>query len=178
MRTARSLVVALALVLVTAASTPAQHGTAGHSHTGSTPSTGHLAAQACQAEFDSVIADGRGFGLAFAADQNGYPGPLHVLELKDRLRLTSEQEGRAQALLDAMFAEARPKSARLLAAEAQLRDLFARRTVDDTSLAAAVAAVEHARADVRLVHLRTHLKMRDVLTEDQRLMYHAARWTK
>ena len=83
MRIAVSLVAALTVVLLTAASTPAQHGTAGHSHTGPGPSTGHLDAQTCQAEFDSVIADGRGFGLAFAADQNGYPGPLHVLELKD-----------------------------------------------------------------------------------------------
>jgi hypothetical protein len=30
--------------------------------------------------------------MAFAADQNGYPGPMHVLELKDR----AEQEGKMQ----------------------------------------------------------------------------------
>ena len=43
-------------------------------------------------EFDKVVGEGRGFGMAFAADQNGYPGPLHVLELKERLELTAEQE--------------------------------------------------------------------------------------
>ena len=176
MRTQLLLVVAVAFV--TAVPALAQHGTGAHSHTGGRPSTGHLAAQACQAEFESVVADGRGFGLAFAADQNGYPGPLHVLELKDRLRLTPEQERRARELLEGMFAEARPRSARLLASEGRLRDLFAQRTVDDTKLAAAVAEVEQARADVRLVHLRSHVKMRDLLTEDQRRVYHAARWAQ
>jgi Spy/CpxP family protein refolding chaperone len=176
MRTQLLLVVAVMFVSIVPAR--AQHGSGAHSHTGAGPSTGHLAAQACQAEFDSVIADGRGFGLAFAADQNGYPGPLHVLELKDRLRLTPEQERRAREMLEAMFAEARPKSARLLASEGRLRDLFAQRTVDDTRLAAAVAEVEQARADVRLVHLRSHVKMRDLLTEDQRRVYHASRWAQ
>jgi hypothetical protein len=51
--------------------------------------------------------------MAFVADRQGYPGPLHVLELKDRLKLTPEQETKAQALLTAMFAESRPKSAQL-----------------------------------------------------------------
>jgi len=174
MRTFASLVVGI--VLTTVVPALAQH--AGHSHTGPAPSRGHLAAEACQAEFEGVIADGRGFGLAFVADQNGYPGPLHVLELKDRLRLSPEQERGARELLEGMFAEARPRSARLLASEARLRDLFARRGVDDALLAAAVAVLEQARADFRLVHLRAHVKMRDLLTEDQRRAYHAARWTK
>jgi Spy/CpxP family protein refolding chaperone len=121
--------------------------------------------------------EGRGFGLAFAADQNGYPGPLHVLELKDRLRLTADQEAKAQALLHAMFVESKPKSARLLEAEAKLRRLFADRAADDAAVRAAVAEVERARSDVRLVHLLTHLKTRELLTEDQRRIYHEARWT-
>jgi Spy/CpxP family protein refolding chaperone len=166
----------LAAVLVTAAPAPAQQGP--HSHAGAAPSTGHLTAQACLAEFEGVVADGRGFGMAFAADQNGYPGPLHVLELKDRLRLTPEQERATRELLDAMFAEARPRSARLLASEARLRDLFARGAADEPALRAAVAEVEQARADVRLVHLRSHVKTRDLLSEDQRRAYHAARWPR
>jgi hypothetical protein len=41
---------------------------------------------------------------------------------------------------------------------------------------AAVDAVERARRDVRLVHLLTHLKTRDLLSEEQRRVYHEARW--
>jgi Spy/CpxP family protein refolding chaperone len=155
-----------------AAITRAQHdhGTGGHE------SGHHRVAQACSTEFDKTVGEGRGFGLAFAADQNGYPGPMHVLELKDRLKLSAEQEARMRQLMHAMFAESRPKSARLLAAEATLRRLFAERAADDAAVRAAVDEVERARSEVRLVHLLTHLKTRDLLTEDQRRIYHEARW--
>jgi len=163
-------IVATAGLLGTASSVSwGQHG---HGHEG-----GHQAAEACSAEFDKVVGEGRGFGLAFAADQNGYPGPLHVLELKDRLKLTADQEAKAQALLHAMFVESKPKSARLLEAEAKLRRLFADRAADDAAVRAAVAEVERARSEVRLVHLLTHLKTRELLSEDQRRIYHEARWT-
>jgi len=153
-----------------AAITSGQHGHGGgHAE-------GHRAAQACATEFEKVLGEGRGFGLAFAADQNGYPGPMHVLELKDRLALTPDQEAKVQALMHAMFAESRPKSRRLLEAEAKLRRLFAGRAADDAAVRAAVAEAERARSDVRLVHLLTHLKTRDVLTADQRRIYHEARW--
>jgi hypothetical protein len=74
----------------------------------------HVLAEMYAKAFEQNIATGRGFGMAFVADQNGYPGPLHVLELKDPLQLTTEQESKIQALLTAMFAESKPKSASLL----------------------------------------------------------------
>lgn len=150
--------------------------TAQHAHDGASGGEPHLAAQRCQQQFEQVIADGRGFGLAFAADQEGYPGPLHVLELKDRLRISGDQEREMQRMMDTMFAESRPAAARLLAAERRLRSLFASGTADEASVRAAVADVERARAEVRLVHLLTHLKTRDRLTEEQRRLYHAVRW--
>jgi Spy/CpxP family protein refolding chaperone len=122
------------------------------------------------------VRDGRGFGMAFAADQNGYPGPLHVLELKQQLALTPEQESRMRALMDGMFAQSRPAGARLLEAEARLRALFAETRADDAAVRAAVAEVEKRRADVRLAHLLTHLRTRDLLTAEQRSAYQAARW--
>jgi len=146
-----------------------------HGHSGS-HEEGHRAAQACANEFEQVVGAGRGFGMAFAADQNGYPGPMHVLELKDRLKLSAEQEAKMQHLMHVMFAESKPKSTRLLEAEATLRRLFAEKTADDATVRAAVDAVERARRDVRLVHLLTHLKTRDLLTEEQRRLYHEARW--
>ena len=130
----------------------------------------------CAAEFEKVVGDGRGFGQAFAADQNGYPGSMHVLEFQDRLKLTADQEAKVQGLMHAMFAESRPKSARLLEAEARLRRLFAERVADEGAVRGAVAEVERARSEVRLVHLLTHLKTRGLLTEDQRRLYHEARW--
>jgi Spy/CpxP family protein refolding chaperone len=137
----------------------------------------HRLAETCATAFEENIASGRGFGLAFVADQNGYPGPLHVLEMKDRLKLTPEQDAKVQAMLTAMFAESKPKSARLLDAEAKLRQLFVSGHADETAVRAAVGEVEKARSEVRLVHLTFHLKTRDVLTDEQRRLYHEARWS-
>jgi Spy/CpxP family protein refolding chaperone len=145
-----------------------------HGAPGGTPH--HALAETCNGAFEENVRDGRGFGMAFVADQQGYPGPLHVLELKDRLRLSRDQEVKAQALLAAMFAESRPKSARLLDAEVKLRRLFATGRPDEAAVRTAVTEVEMARADVRLVHLMFHLKMRDALTDEQRRIYQEARW--
>ena len=136
-----------------------------------------MLAEMCASAFEKNLGEGRGFGMAFVADQHGYPGPLHVVELKDRLNLTPEQETKAQTLLAAMFAESRPKSERLLEAERKLRSLFNEGKADEASIRAAMAEVERARSDVRLVHLMFHLKTRDLLTDEQRRLYHEARWS-
>jgi Spy/CpxP family protein refolding chaperone len=152
-----------------------QHGAHGQQqHAGA--DAAHRRVQAYLEEFDQVVGEGRGFGLAFAADQNGYPGPLHVLELKDQLKLTPVQEARMKALFEAMLVEARARAADLATAEARLRQVFAAGTADTAAVRAAVAAAESARADVRLVHLLTHLEAREVLSEPQRREYHRLRW--
>src|SRR5262245_36186825 len=56
---------------------------------------------------DQQIADlraGRGMGLALAAELNGYPGPLHVLELADALQLSEPQRTETKRLFEAMKA--------------------------------------------------------------------------
>jgi hypothetical protein len=37
--------------------------------------------------------------------------------------------------------------------------------------------VEKARTEVRLVHLTFHLRTRELLTDEQRRLYHEARWS-
>ena len=169
---ALSFALAAGLAGVAFAQGSAHHGP----HGGTGDPAPHALAQACDGAFEETVRDGRGFGMAFVADQQGYPGPLHVLELKDRLRLSRDQEAKAQALLAAMFAESRPKSARLLNAEARLRQLFAAGRPDEAAVRTAVGEVETARADVRLVLLLFHVKMRDALTDEQRRVYQEARW--
>jgi Spy/CpxP family protein refolding chaperone len=151
-------------------------GNAWAQHAGHSPGQGHQQVDAWNKEFEAVVREGRGFGMAFAADQNGYPGPMHALELKSHLQLTPEQEAKLHALMATMFSEARPKGALLLEREARLRQLFAGRTADATTVQAAVAEVEAARREVRLVHLLTHLKTREILTEAQIAVYTAVRW--
>jgi Spy/CpxP family protein refolding chaperone len=148
----------------------AQHGGQQHGQ-----GQGHQAAKACIDEFNQVVGEGRGFGLGFAADQNGYPGPMHVLELKDRLRLTADQEAKVREVRAAVLADL-PKSTRLLEAERRLERLFAQGAATEPAVRAAVAEVEQARTEVRLVHLLAHVRARDLLTEEQRRIYHEARW--
>ena len=174
----RNLSVFIVVASFTLGSASAQHGThgqhpAGHGPSGGPP--GHLMAQSCADQFTKVVGEGRGFGMAFAADQNGYPGPMHVLELKDRLKLTAEQEARAGELHAGVRAEL-AKSTRLLEAERRLERLFAERTATEPSIRAAVAEIERARTEVRLVHLLAHLRTYDLLREEQRRIYHEARW--
>ena len=49
---------------------------------------------------------GRGLGMALPAELQGYPGPMHVLELADRLSLTPDQKARIAKLLSEMRNEA------------------------------------------------------------------------
>jgi len=150
-----------------------QHG--GHGAPGM--GQGHKAAAlSCAEQFEAVVREGHGFGMAFAADRNGYPGPRHILELKTELALTADQEAKAAALMHAMLAESRPKGARLLEAERRLERLYADGVADEASVRAAVAEVERARSELRLVHLLTHLRTWDLLTREQRDAYHKIRW--
>src|SRR4051812_5601448 len=58
---------------------------------------------------EQQIADlraGRGMSLALPAELNGYPGPLHVIELADRLALTPSQTARMRRLYEDMKGEA------------------------------------------------------------------------
>ena len=75
---------------------------------------------------EKQIADlkaGRGMGLALAAELNGYPGPLHALDLAEALKLTAGQRSRIRELHDAMRAEAIIAGEALIRAEATLDKL-------------------------------------------------------
>lgn len=138
-----------------------------------TPYAGY-AQRPIKALSEQQIADlraGRGMGLALAAEMNGYPGPMHVLELGARLELTPAQRARTQDLFDAMKAEAVPLGERLIVLEAELDRLFASKAVDERSLAAAVAAIGEAQAALRTAHLRYHLRTLEVLTPSQAQRY-------
>lgn len=118
---------------------------------------------------------GRGMGLALPAELNGYPGPVHVLELAGSLGLGPEQRARTEALHVAMKAEAVPLGERLIAAEAELDRQFRERTVTPASLDAATGKIGAVQAALRAAHLRYHLSMLDVLTPEQVRRYAALR---
>jgi Spy/CpxP family protein refolding chaperone len=110
---------------------------------------------------------GRGMGLALAAELNGFPGPLHVLELADKMELTAVQREAVQALYAAMKAAAVPIGERLIREEAELDRLFATRSITPASLAAATQAIGATQAELRNAHLAYHLSTAAILTPEQ-----------
>jgi len=123
---------------------------------------------------DQQLADlraGRGMGFALAAELNGYPGPVHVLELADRLELSPGQKAQVSDLYAAMKAETVPLGERLIAREAALDALFARHTATPESVAAATAEIGDTQAKLRAAHLKYHLSTLEVLLPGQAQRY-------
>jgi Spy/CpxP family protein refolding chaperone len=114
---------------------------------------------------------GRGMGLALAAELNGYPGPMHVLELADALDLSSQQRAKMQELFVAMKAEAIPLGEKLIAQEAELDKAFASKTITPVSLTASTEAIGATHAALRQAHLKYHLVAIEVLTPAQLQRY-------
>src|SRR6266850_1241132 len=102
---------------------------------------------------------GRGMGFALAAELNGYPGPVHVLELGGQLGLSTAQRRRVSELYDAMKAEALPLGEKLIAEETALDQRFRARTITPESLAMLTARIGETQGLLRSVHLKYHLVM-------------------
>ena len=127
---------------------------------------------------DSQITDlqaGRGMSLALAAELNGYPGPLHVLELADKLGLSAEQRGKVQQLFDSMKAEAASLGATLIEQEAELDRQFSGRTIAPESLRSMTAAIAATQGQLRATHLKYHLSTAALLSPQQIEQYAALR---
>lgn len=119
--------------------------------------------------------EGAGLGYALAAELNRYPGPMHVLELADKLQLTADQRARTAELMQHHKFEARALGRKLVDAEQALDELFRSARADQATLAAQVRAVALAQGEYRLSHLETHRRMRALLTEEQVSRYDALR---
>jgi Spy/CpxP family protein refolding chaperone len=123
---------------------------------------------------EQQIADlkaGHGMGLALAAELNGYPGPVHVLELADQLGLSADQKARVQALFNSMKAEAIPLGERLLEQEANLNQQFASHSITSESLKAETAEIGATQAALRDTHLKYHLQTAQILSAEQMQHY-------
>ena len=114
---------------------------------------------------------GRGMGLARAAELNRYPGPMHVLELKDLLGLTEAQRDAVQASFARMRAQAQALGAEIIDRERTLDAAFRQQTVSAEQLVDATAAIAALQGRLRAVHLAAHLETRALLTPHQVAQY-------
>jgi Spy/CpxP family protein refolding chaperone len=135
----------------------------------------HREVKALSPEQVSDYLAGNGMGLALPAELNGYPGPKHVLELADRLRLTAEQRAGTEEAWREMNEEAVRLGRQIVDGEAELDRLFASGGVERGALAAKVDALAALQGRLRLAHLAAHLRMKALLTSEQVAAYQQAR---
>ena len=121
------------------------------------------------------LQQGEGWGLAKAAELNGMPGPAHILQMKEHISLTSEQEAKIQALFVAMKEKAIPLGNELIALEKNLNDSFADRTITDELLYQQLDAIANVRKELRYAHLVTHLMTPTILSPQQIEKYNQLR---
>lgn len=115
----------------------------------------------------SDLLAGKGMELAKAAELNGYPGPMHTLELAAQLELSTEQKQASETLMHRHKAEARDLGTQLVQAERALDQAFALRQIDAARLTAHTERIGQLQALLRKSHLETHLQQTALLTPTQ-----------
>jgi Spy/CpxP family protein refolding chaperone len=115
--------------------------------------------------------EGRGMGYALPAELNGYPGPLHVLELRDDLRLTTDQVKATETLYNRMRERAKLTGRAYIEAEKALDVAFKSGKAEAGEIRKLVRAADDRRTEMRLSHLEAHLEMARLLSADQRKSY-------
>lgn len=143
-----------------------------HLH-GSTPYAGQQQRDV-KALSDQQMADlrgGRGMSLALAGELNGYPGPLHLIELADQLNLSPEQRQHIEGLSKDMKSEAIAAGNQLIEHERALDCAFASREITTGTLDGLTARIGEAQGRLRAVHLKYHLSTAALLSGHQRHQY-------
>ena len=114
---------------------------------------------------------GQGAGLAKTAELNRYPGPLHVLEFAQQLRLTETEKAKTEQVRAAMLKDATRLGKLIVEKESELDKLFAAGKIDEAQLRSRVAEISKLQGELRVTHLRAHLEMMRVLTPEQTKKY-------
>lgn len=123
------------------------------------------------------LREGRGMGLARAAELNGYPGPRHLLDAVEagQMHLAPEQLAAVRQLFDRMSARAKQLGGAIMGEEWALEAAFRTGTIDEADLLARVSRIAALGGELRAVHLRTHLETKQLLTPHQIEWYNQLR---
>jgi Spy/CpxP family protein refolding chaperone len=127
------------------------------------------------ADDQKALSNGEGWGLAKPAELNGVPGPAHLLELADKIGLSSSQVDQLNKLFKDMKVQAIALGNEYMAAEKALDDYFRSGNLSDRALRGVVDQAEQARANLRFLHLSYHHRTLDVVTPEQVKQYNELR---
>lgn len=117
------------------------------------------------------LRNGEGWGLARAAELNGVPGPAHLLPMAEEIELTDRQVTEIEQIYSRMKSRAIRLGEELIELERRLNRQFAEGTVTEESLRATLDQIADVTAELRYVHLETHLSTPALLSEDQITRY-------
>lgn len=173
----------LALAAVPALAQHSHHGSHHENHARMPSHQGHSAyagmqTRAIKSLSPQQVADlraGKGMGFAMAAELNGYPGPLHTLELADELALGDEQKLQITRLYKEMQREAQAGGELLIERETELDRLFKEKKATSPAVEEAAVKAAHAHGLLRAVHLKYHLAIVEILTPEQIAKYNRLR---
>jgi len=161
------LIVVLAFFLLGKTFAQHQHQ---HEHSPYAGQEKHEIKSLTPAELESYLS-GQGMGFAKAAELNHYPGPRHVLEMADKLQLTTEQKGKIQGIYERMNKQAVEYGKLIVTQEQALDQLFASQKISRKEMEKAISEIAVVEGKLRLVHRQAHLETKQVLTEKQVRMY-------
>jgi ribosomal protein S13 len=121
------------------------------------------------------LREGRGMGLARAAELNSYPGPRHVLDMREQLNIDTATAQKLEVVMQRMLGEAKTLGATIVAEEGVLDRAFreSRITTDEVAQRTESLAAHYAR--LRAVHLEAHLETKALLSEVQIAKYNELR---
>lgn len=155
-------------------------GTAAAQHSGHAPRSAYAGEQGRQikslsAEDIDELRRGGGWGLAKAAELNGVPGPVHLLELRDQIPLTAAQVEALQALYADMREKAIAEGERLIALERELETAFREQAVSEDDLRRLLGEIARSHSSLRFIHLASHLRTPEILSQEQIARYNTLR---
>ena len=158
-----------ALAISLGASAHAQHSHDHGTHAPPDPTAspeGSAPTALSASDVDGLLA-GSGMGLAKPAELHSYPGPLHVLELAADLSLTDAQRAATEVLRAEVVARAPELGARIVQMERHLDRLFASGEATPETVDRITGHIARTQGELRALHLRAHVAMREVLTPEQ-----------
>ena len=119
----------------------------------------------------SSLLNGHGMGFARAAELNSYPGPRHVLDLADDLKLTPAQTTTLTGVFESMKAAALPLGRELVARETELDRLFTGKQATPDAVLALTREIGRLQGELRAVHLNAHVATVGILKAGQIARY-------
>jgi len=121
------------------------------------------------------LLNGRGWGLAKAAELNGVPGPKHLLEMTSEIALSDEQVVAIETVWSKMNEKAKALGAQYVALEKTLNDEFATGDISAGRLETLLDEISAVHSQLRFTHLAAHLEMPPILTTEQLRQYNTLR---